>query len=310
MCSRIGFRQMSRLVDPTLAQRLLAALCCIALMLQAGCATLKKNNLADRLHSSNFREWTPSLAKTPRVTIIDNQAWVRNVRQCSYVSEDDYTVNYFEKQLDVNKLRTVDYIVVPFDGSTLLAHTMLSFGFEDGQYLCVSPEVRTEKGEKYSAILGLARQFEITYVIGDERDLIGLRTKHRNSDVYVYPTSASPEQVHRLFFDVMQRVNDLANNPEFYNSLTNNCTTNLARHVNDLQPSRVPYDLPVLFPALSAQYAYKLGLLDQSLPFAELKKHAKVNSVANAALDSPDFSARIREDMRLALQTTQSAKLR
>ena len=172
----------------TVARRLFSLVCYFALAVQVGCATLSKNNIDDRLHSSNFRDWTPALAKTPRATIVDNQASIRNVRQCSYVSEDDYTVNYAEKQYDLGQLSSVDYIVVPFDGSPLLAHTMLSFGFTDGQYLCVSAEVRTEKDEEYSPILGLTHQYEITYVIGDEHALIGLRAKYRDAHVYVYPT--------------------------------------------------------------------------------------------------------------------------
>ena len=275
-------------------------LSCIACMYASGCATFKKNSLVDRIAPSNYREWSPSLAKAPKATIIANKASIRNVRHCSYLSDDDYTVSYAERQYDLDQLISVDFLVVPFQNNSLIAHTMLSFGFDNGEHVCVSAEIRTEKDEEYSSWLGFVRQYELCYVVGDERDLIPLRTEHRDAEVYVYPTTATPEQARSLFFDVMRRVNKLAQSPEFYHTLTNNCTINIARHVNQLRPNRVPYSLSVLLPGLAPRYAYQLGLLDQSLPFEELQARAKVNDYVVEFLNDPDFSRQIRKQTRIA----------
>jgi hypothetical protein len=171
---------------------------------------------------------------------------------------------------------------------------MLSFGFDDGEYLAASVEVRREKGEKYAFLNGIRQKYEIMYVLGDERDLVNLRTNYRKADVYLYRGRATREQVRDLFVDVMKRTNKLAVEPEFYNTFTNNCTTNIVRHINRLAPNRVPYSIHVLLPGLSDRLAYDLGLIDTSVPFEEAKRQAKINYLAEVYRDDPDFSQRIR----------------
>ena len=158
----------------------------------------------------------------------------------------------------------------------------------------MSVEVRKELGEKYSPILGLARQYELTYVLSDERDVIRLRTEHHGANVYVYPTVANSFQAQALFADVIERMNRLADHPEFYNSITNNCTTNLAGHVNEVSPGKINYGWKVLLPGLSAEYAYELGLLDNRIPFEDLTAISLINPLAEEHFDDPDFSQRIR----------------
>jgi hypothetical protein len=172
---------------------------------------------------------------------------------------------------------------------------MLSFGLADESWLCVSAEIRKEVGEKYSTAKGFANQFELVYVAGDERDLIRLRTRHRDADVYIYPTVATATQAQALFRDVARKINELANEPEFYNTLTNNCTTAIQRHVNSLAPDRVPFGWQVLLPGHAARYAWELGLLDQRVDFDELTRLAHVNDLAEDAYDDPAFSRRIRQ---------------
>ena len=143
-------------------------------------------------------------------------------------------------------------------------------------------------------VAGLARTFDLMYVVADEKDLIGSRTKHRDTAVYVYPTVATPQQAQVLFLDVMERVNQLAVKPEFYNTLTNNCTTNIKSHVNRLAGNRIKYDWRILLPSYSAKYAYDLGLLDNSVPFEDLQSLSLVNDLSNEHLETADYSARIR----------------
>jgi hypothetical protein len=257
--------------------------------------TLKLNpDLYKSLKASNNREWSPDQAIMPEVEITGDSAQVRNIRNARYRTIDDYDLNYYDKSFDLNGLRSVDFIVVPFNDTPGIAHTMISFGFENGDYLVSSVEIRREKGEKYGPIKGFFRQYELMYVLADERDLIPKYANHYRCEVYVYRSTATPEQARELFVDVMKRVNKLRTEPEFYDTLTNNCTTNIRRHINHLKSERVPYDYRVLLPGYSDSLAYDLGLIVSHGSFEETKRYAKVNYQAFLFRDDPQFSQKIR----------------
>lgn len=247
-----------------------------------------------QLGPSNDRDWSPDLAKLSTTEFEGDRATVRNIRNCSYRSTTDYTVNYYDKTYDLTELDEVNFIVVPFSDIPGGAHTFLSFGFKGRDYVAVSIEIRREKGEAYKAFKGIMREFEIIYVVGDERDLIGLRANHRLEDVYVYRARITPEKARVLFTDVMTRANKLAEQPEYYNTLTNNCTTNVRRHINNIAPDRIRYSYEVLLPGFSDRLAYNLGLLDTEDSFEQTKLRARVNAQAFVARDRDDFSVQIR----------------
>ena len=171
---------------------------------------------------------------------------------------------------------------------------MLSFGFEDEDYLAVSVEIRRERGEEFSPIKGFFQQYELMYVVADERDVIQKRVNCDLSEVYLYHSTATPQQARTLFKDVMRRVDKLAREPEFYDTLTNNCTTNIRNHINHLKPDEVPYDYRVLLPGYSDQLAYDLGLIEHHGPYEETRDRANVNYLAYLHRDAPDFSVLIR----------------
>jgi hypothetical protein len=243
---------------------------------------------------SNLRDWSPDQAVLAYAETSGDLVQVHNVRNCKYVTADSYVVEYYDKTYDLRALQTVEFIVVPFSNMPALAHTMLSFGFDGDEHVAVSVEIRREKGETYQFLGGITDQYELMYVVGDERDLVKLRTNYRGDDVYLYRAKATPEQARALFVDVMRRVNQLHDDPEFYNSFTNNCTTNLMRHVNDLVPGKVPYRLGVLLPGYSDRLAFGLGLLEPHGNFAETRRRARISDVAREVADAPDFSTRIR----------------
>ena len=261
----------------------------------SGCHKLNVGGIKDRFTPSNDRDWRPELATIPYAEIEGPQYTLRNIRNCKYATSDDYVVDYYDREISIDQIQTVDFLVVPFKLTPRLAHTMMSFGLDDGTYIAVSVEVRKERNEKYNALLGAGPEFELIYVIGDERDVIQLRTHHRKSDVYIYPTVATPKQSRALFANVIQRVNKLAVEPEFYNSITNNCTTNLAGHVNEIIPDKITYGWKVLLPGLSAQYAYELGLLDNRIPFEDLEQLALVDQSLDSGLDDQNYSRLIRQ---------------
>lgn len=260
----------------------------------AGCRSVPNNGVADVTKPSNNRNWQPYLAKLATAEVDGDDITVRNVRNCLYITDEDYIVNHFDKRFQVSDIESVDFITVPFKSAPTLAHTMLSFGLRDGQHLGISVECRLEEGEKYTPLAGAMRQYELTYVLADERDLIRLRTRHRKAEVYVYPTRATSEKAQALFLDMMARANKLASEPEFYDTLRNNCTTNIFEHVSRLFPNRVPFNYAVLFPGFADQYVYDLGLIDTQLSFEDTKRLAKVNVQAEKYYDSPAFSQQIR----------------
>jgi hypothetical protein len=271
---------------------MVVGLCCAVFF--GGCKPFQVNNLRDRIRPSNQRDWEPDQAKLAHAEIADGIVNLHNVRNCQYVTADDYIVNYRDQTFRLDEIESVDFVMVPFNETPLLAHTMLSFGLKDDSRLAVSIEIRKEKQEKFSPVLGALRQYELAYVIADEKDLIRLRTRFRDSDVYIYPTVAKREQAQQLFVNVMNRANDLAVKPEFYNSFTNNCTTNLSGHVNQVASNKITYGWRVLLPGFSAQYAYDLGLLPNDVPFEDLTALAYVNDLAEEYFDDPQFSSRIR----------------
>lgn len=243
---------------------------------------------------SNDRVWNVDQLVIPEAQFIGDLVTIRNIRNFSYKSTTEYEPKYYDKTFDLNKIKKVYYVVEPFSGYVGAAHTFLSFEFEGNQFVSISVEIRKEVGETFSATQGLFNQYELMYVIADERDVIGLRANHRKDEVFVYPMKAEKEKVKTLFIDMLNRTNKLAVKPEFYNTLLSTCTTNIVDHVNKISENRVPFSLEILFPKNSDKKAYDLGLIDTALPFEEARKKFKVNERAEKYKDNIDFSVKIR----------------
>jgi hypothetical protein len=250
--------------------------------------------IARTLRPTNRREWSPDQAVLPWAELKGEQVTVHNIRNCKYRTVDDYTVQHYDKTFDLRKITSVDFIVVPFDDNPSIAHTMLSFGFQNKDYLVSSVEIRKEKGQEYSALKGFFHQYGLMYVLADERDILWKNSIGWKEEVYIYRTKATPTQARELFIDVMRRVNKLVDEPEFYDTLTNNCTTNIRRHVNHLTGGSIPYDYRVLLPGYSDHLAYDLGLLDTTESFEVTKERARVNYQAYLYREAADFSQKIR----------------
>lgn len=243
---------------------------------------------------SNDRDWIVEHRVLASAEMKGEQVTVHNIRDAEFFTYRDCLVDYYDKTFAIGDVQNVDFLVVPFNEQRALAHTMLSFGFADGDRLGVSVEVRLERGEEYNPATGLLGQFELIYVLASEKDLIRVRTEQRKCDVYAYRGVATPQQSQQLLIDILRRVNQLRDKPELYDSISNNCTTNIVQHINRLAPGKVPQDYRVLLPGFSDQLAYELKLIDTSLPFEEVKRRARVNDLAHKYRDDPNFSARIR----------------
>jgi len=244
---------------------------------------------------SNNRDWLPDVAVLPYAEVNGQQVTLHNIRHCEYRTEADFVVRHYDKTFDLTKLHSVDFFVV-YWGSPMIAHTMMSFGFEGGDYVCFSIETRKEKGEAYSAVKGFFRQFELTYVVGDERDLVGLRTNHRGEQVYLYRLNTEPAVARLVFLDYLKEVNRLKDHPQWYNAVSANCTTLIRGHTRPYARN-TRFDWRILINGHIDQMAYDRKTLDQSLPFAQLKARSLINDRAKAANQDPDFSRRIREQL-------------
>ena len=263
----------------------------------AGCRSVE-----NRIAPSNHRDWAPDQALLPQAEIDGDQVTVHNIRNCKYLTADDYVVDHYDKTFDLNKLRGVDFITMPFGPVPALAHTMVSFEFagerpsDPPEHLAVSVEVRKEKGEEiFNPLLGMAQQYEIMYVVADERDLLHRQAVVHDGPTYLYKTVATPDLARKMLVGMLERANELAEEPEFYDLIRNNCTTNIAEHINDVSPGRLSYDLGVLLPGYSDQKAYAEGLLAGVGSFEDLKRKALINQRAKQAAKAPDFSVAIRQ---------------
>lgn len=245
---------------------------------------------------SNHRDWTPDNARTATAGFRGDSVFVHNLRNADYVTTQRYTVRWEDRAYDLRRVKRAWFLVEPFGRDWRgPAHTLASFEFDDGRFLAVSAEIRKEKGESFSPWKGLLRQFEMTYVVADERDVVRLRTNFRRDPVYLYPIRADRRKVRAMLVDMLTRANELAAHPEWYNTLTNTCTTSIVQHVNRVAPHRVPFSVKVLFPGYSDRLAYDLGLIDTDLPFEQARERYHVNAAALRAGNSPDFSRLIRE---------------
>lgn len=242
---------------------------------------------------SNGRDWNVDQRVLPYIEFEGEGVSVYNIRNFSYSSVDDYVVQYYDRTFDLGGLDSVDYIVEPFGEFSGAAHTFFSFGFNSGEHLAISVEIRKEVGEEFSPWKGLVRQYEIMYVIGDENDLVKLRSNYRNDSVYLYPVNTTQDKMRKLFVGMLKKANELRDEPEFYNTLTTTCTTEIVRHVNGITEGRVPFSYKVLMPGYSDSLAYDLGLIERMGSFEETREGALINGKVGG---EGDFSEMIRSE--------------
>ena len=254
---------------------------------------------------SNNRNWTPDVSRLASAKIDGNQLTIKNVRNFDYkrgVTDSNGRVieqpieqsieQWEEKTYDLKKLTGAD-LFLSYWGSPYIAHTIASWEFSDGQHLAISIETRKEVGEEYSAVLGFFRQFELYYVVAEERDVVRVRSNYRGEDVYLYRIKGSPESAQKLLINYLEEVNRLSTQPKWYNAFTDNCTTSIRHHRQNVGAAK-PWDWRILVNGYLDQLGYSNGAIDTSLPFNELRARSRITERANAADGDPEFSERIR----------------
>ena len=244
---------------------------------------------------SHDREWRPEVAVMPRAFIDGDRVRITGVRNFDYRSRDDFDVHYEERIVQLSHLTGLDFFV-SYWSEGFVAHTFVSFIFDNAPPLSISIETRPEVGEGFDPVASLFKQFELIYVVGDERDLVRVRTSYRGESVYLYRLNSSPDNVRRLLMIYLARINELADKPEWYHLLTNSCTINIVRYANAAGRAG-RFNIRHLLNGLIDSYLYHSGRVDTTLPFDELRRRSLINAAAQAADDAADFSDRIRASL-------------
>ncbi|HWL52669.1 MAG TPA: DUF4105 domain-containing protein [Chthoniobacteraceae bacterium] len=240
------------------------------------------------------RDWRPDVAVTARATLQGDWVTIENVRNIRYRTEEEYTPRYETRRYRLSQLRGADLFLTNW-GAPLIAHPIVSFDFGPDGRIAFSVETRPEKGESYSAIAGFYRQFELICIPADERDVIGVRAIYRKGEeVYLYPLQLSPELLRLRFLDYIALLNTLHARPEWYNALTNNCTTSIRTQSGSSE--RIPWDWRILANGYADELLYDRGIIRHKLPFQELKERSHINALAREA-DEASFSQVIRSKL-------------
>ncbi len=262
------------------------------LILAAGFAVVVAGWLA--IPASNERAWLPDVARLPGVDINGSVLTFHNVRNFHYTTSDvDFVEHWETRTVDLAHVTGLD-MFISFWGPTLYAHTIMSWEFDNAPPLAISIETRKEVGEEYSAVLGFFRQYELYYVVADERDVIGVRDRFRDEHTYLYRLETSPEAAASLLLDYVKSINELREQPSWYNALTTNCTTGIYRHIKTLAPTLVSVDWRLLANGYLDEWLYEQKKINTSKPFAEIKHESDVTEKVKAAGTAPDFGSRIR----------------
>ncbi|WID94436.1 DUF4105 domain-containing protein [Bosea vestrisii] len=252
---------------------------------------------------SHERNWIPELARLPQMSVADNSLTVTNLRHFTWRTESDYDQRWETRSYDLSRIQGADLFLSYWSGEAI-AHLLISFTFADSQPLTFSIEVRREQGEEWSALAGFFRSYEMAYVAADERDLIGLRTQARGEDTRLFRLAATPQQARDLLLAYAKDINELAQTPRWYNTLTTNCTTVVYHLVGQVAPGwkfSLPLDPRVLLSGYLTGYLRDIGAVRQDLPLDELVKLGRIGEKARAlAPDSPEFSRVIREGVPAA----------
>lgn len=241
------------------------------------------------------RPWQASVAVLPEVFVDGDRVIFKNFRNFDYRTTDDFTMRYESREVLLSHLTSLDFFVSYWIPGPI-AHTFVSFNFDNAPPVCISIEARRKIGQGFDPLSSLFKQFGLIYVVGDERDVVRVRTNFRHEDVFLYRVQTSPEKARGLFLVYLDRINELAARPEFYHLLSNSCTINIVRYAR-LVGKITRLDIGFLFNGYSDRALYRAGLLDTTLPFPQLRQRAWINKLAQAAGDTPDFSQQIRASL-------------
>jgi len=245
-----------------------------------------------RLSPTNDHVWADDVARATTGTVDGNRVTLHNVRNFEWRSQTDYTRRWETRSYDLDRLKSVDMVMSYWRGPAI-AHMLISFGFNDGSHVVFSVEVRRQKTQEFSEIGGFFKEFELSIIAADERDVIYVRTNVRGEDDYLYRLQLPLSAMRSLFLGYIGEANAVAETPRFYNTITVNCTT-LVYHMMKRIVGRLPLDYRLLLSGYLPEYVYRVGGLDRHYSLQELHDRGRITDRARQADRSENFSAEIR----------------
>ncbi len=243
-------------------------------------------------------DWAPQHERMPHVQIVGDKVYVGNVRNFTWRTESDFTPGWYERVYDASKISSMYFVLSPILNLRAVSHVWVGFGFSDGEHVAISVEARGVKERPYGLFRSMFRQFQLIYVVGDERDVVGLRGAIWQNEVRVFRVRATPDRMRALFLDMMERAHSLEEHPEFYNLFTNNCMNNVTRHVRRLGGRALPSDLRLLLTGFSDRLAFDYGFIDTELPFEKAHEAYRIDLWMRETPLDEGFSRRMRETLR------------
>lgn len=248
------------------------------------------------------RDWNLDQILLPEISFSWSEVSIKNIRNFEYESTTDYIANYYDKAFNLDEIDSLYYIIEPFSNFDWPAHTMMSFWFNDWSYLTISAEIRKEVWESFSALKWLFREYELVYMIWDEKDLVKLRANYRKDEVIMYPIKTSKENIKNIFISMLEKADKLTKKPEFYNTITNNCTTSIFKHVNDLRQStnkeKIWWSIYTFLPSRSDKVIYDLWYIDTNLNLEDAREYYKINDLSEKYSESEEYSKMIRKERK------------
>ncbi len=240
------------------------------------------------------RDWLEFAERTPYASVDGSKVIIHDVRNFRYISDTQWIPGWYDETYDVNDIEQGYLVLTRFGGIDGLAHVMVSFRFKGDKYLVLSVEIRKEVGESYHPIGGAMRQYELFYVAADERDAIALRTHIHKDETWLIPMNAGKQKTGEFFLDMTQRMTKLHKEPEWYNSFTSSCASNLASHYETVNNVSFPPDYRVLLPGFSEDLLAELDLLPEGMTPADAQAAFKVNALVDSMPVGDDYSQRLR----------------
>jgi hypothetical protein len=248
-----------------------------------------------RLQPSNDGLWADDVAQMTTGTIAGNRVTLHNVRNFDWRSTTDYIQRWETRSYDLDRLTSVD-MIMSYWTIPAIAHMLISFGFDDGSHVAFSVEIRRKKTQEFSEVGGFFKEFELSIIAADERDVIRVRTNIRGEDDYLYQLRMPLAAMRSLFLGYIGEANSLIDKPRFYNTITVNCTT-LVYHMMRRIVGYLPVDYRLLLSGYLPEYVYGVHGLNQRYPLEELRARGRITDRAKQSDRSPNFSADIREGL-------------
>ncbi len=241
------------------------------------------------------RDWWEPASRTAHATIDGDLVTIHDIRDFRYVDNDTWEASWYDATYDLRELRQSYFLLTTFGDIEGIGHVMVSFQFGDDQFLILSVEIRREDGEGYDPIGGVFRQYELMYVAADERDALALRTHIHQDPTWMIPMNAGPEKTAEFFLSMVERMTDLHHHPEWYNTVTNSCSSNLAFHYEVINDVKLPPDYRILMPGFSGELLAELDLLPDGITAQEAMDRFRVDQVARELPLDEHFSTALRQ---------------